>query len=130
MQYKNILASDINHERMQTLKAKLKNFKNIFIFQEDALNLKSVADASVDSVVTDPLWGYYENKDADFNVFYTQMLQELSRVLKSKGVAVILTAKKDEFLTALNEVPTLSLQVKYDILVSGKKAGVYKLSKK
>lgn len=128
--YKKILASDINHERLHFLKTKLKALKNISILKEDALNLKSITDSSVDNVATDPPWGYYENTDTDFNVFYEQMLQELGRVLKSKGIAVILTAKKEEFLASLSKVFAFDLQVKYDILVSGKKAGVYKLVKK
>ncbi len=127
--YRKIIASDINIERAAFLKTKLRGFKNIVIDKADALNLTSIGDASIDCVVTDPPWGYYENKDTDFNVFFPQVLNEMNRIIKPGGLLVLMTAKKEEFVSALNNTPAFDLKVKYDILVSGKKAAVYKLIK-
>ena len=58
------------------------------------------------------------------------MLEEFYRVLKPNSVVVILVGKKELFETVLKKISDkFSLESKYDILVSGKKAAVYKLVK-
>ena len=53
----------------------------------------------------------------------------LFRSLKPGGRIVLLTAAKDALPAALKSAPGLSLAGRYDILVSGKKAGILLLKK-
>ena len=58
------------------------------------------------------------------------MLKEFYRILKTGGLMVALTAKKEEFENILDEYKDkIILKEKYNILVSGKKAGIYKIVK-
>jgi len=57
------------------------------------------------------------------------MLVEFIRILKDNAVMVILIAKKELFEELINNFSNLSLISKYDILVSGKKAAIYKIRK-
>jgi hypothetical protein len=51
-------------------------------------------------------------------------------VLNVKGILVILTARKEEFENALSSMGTrLKMLNQYNILVSGKKAAIYKIVK-
>lgn len=56
------------------------------------------------------------------------MLNEFSRTLKPEGLLVILTARKETLEKAMNQNKIFNLQAKYDVLVSGKKAAIYKIS--
>jgi len=58
------------------------------------------------------------------------MLKQFHRVLRSNGIMVILTAQKELIENLLGKFEgKLHLEVKYGTLVSGKKAGVYKIRK-
>src|SRR5260221_4721268 len=95
----------------------------------DATNMKDLKNNSIDKIVTDPPWGIFE-KTIDLTNLYSKMLVEFGRVVKSKGILVILVANKELFESILENFKTyLKLKEKYNILVSGKKAGVYKISK-
>jgi tRNA G10 N-methylase Trm11 len=129
-----IFAADIDKENVRTLKLKSvrqKDGRPVFVKHMDALNMKTFEDGFADKIVTDPPWGIYENVGMDIEVFYYQMMQEFYRILKINGIAVILTAKKAEFENVLLVFGNkLDLCKKYDILVSGKKASIYKVIKK
>ena len=84
----------------------------------------------MNKIITDPPWGIYKEDKRDYVEFYSKVLREFERVLIPNGIAVILTARKDGFIKALKSMPNLNLEKDYHILVSGKKAGVYKLTKK
>ena len=52
------------------------------------------------------------------------------RILKLNGLIVLLTANKEEMSNVLNNFKgKLELVDKFDILVSGKKASIYKIKK-
>ena len=95
---------------------------------EDALRLTSITDNSIDLIVTDPPWGYYEQID-DIALFYEAMLREFGRILKRDGKAVILSARKEEFTRAIENTGAFALEQAIHTLVNGKKAGVYVLTK-
>jgi len=95
---------------------------------EDALHLASIADTSVDIIITDPPWGYYE-EIGDIAVFYKAMLREFGRVLKEGGRAVVLSARKEEFTRAAGQSGAFEIEQAIHTLVNGKKAGVYVLVK-
>jgi tRNA G10 N-methylase Trm11 len=80
---------------------------------------------SVDKIVTDPPWGLYDT-GLDIAELYAVMFEQFERVLTSDGVIVLLTAQKELTRRLLQEPRfKLSITQAYDILVSGKKAGVF-----
>lgn len=107
--------------------SKVKASGKILIKQGDFLEHLE-EENSVDKVVTDPPWGEYEQVK-DIKEFYSNILKEFSRVLRKNGIVVLLTSKKQEFEELLNGFKEFKLLEKYDILVSGKKAGVFKFKK-
>lgn len=130
--YNMIFASDNDPEKKQFVRNSLTaRIKGTFIVKsQDALDLASFDTNFIHKIVTDPPWGLFEKLEIDIDDFYRRMLKELSRILRISGIMVILTARKDEFEQALvGEKRRLRLIAKYDILVSGKKAAIYKIVK-
>ena len=113
--FERLIANDIDPGKSQPMR-------------EDALHLTSIADASIDLIITDPPWGYYEQID-DIALFYEAMLMELRRILKPGGRAVVLSARKEEFVRAAKRAGAFAIERTIHTLVNGKKAGVYVLTK-
>jgi 23S rRNA G2445 N2-methylase RlmL len=125
-----ILAGDQNPLHVKSLEERYRRQEMVHVSKVNALDLAELEDESVDRIVTDPPWGYFDGQDIDFAVFYEAMLQEFSRVLIADGIIVILTARKELFDEALRKCEKIITEtVHYDILVSGKKARIYKLQK-
>jgi tRNA G10 N-methylase Trm11 len=82
----------------------------------------------VDRVVTDPPWGKYDAQLADIAMLYDGTLREVARILKRDGVAVIVSAY-EAMPEHIEKVTTLRNISQWNILVSGKKATIYKLQK-
>lgn len=98
-----------------------------FIKAGDATNLGAVKDSSVDRIVTDPPWGQYQGY-SNLADLYGSFLSEAKRVLKPRGIIVILVGdipEKGVFLPAAG----FELLKQYSVLISGKKATVIKLQK-
>lgn len=128
--YKKIIAADIDENLVFKLKRKMRELKNTEVYQLDALHLFPLSDESVDKIVTDPPWGLYKKTDNDLDLFYKQTIDELYRVLKNNGVMIILSARNDNLEKAIALLKgKLKILTKLDILVSGKKATVYKVIK-
>lgn len=97
----------------------------------DATKMADIADQSIDKIITDPPWGISVGTELDLPDFYSKMLSEFHRVLKPQGLAVILIGKKELFEIVLAKfTDKFCMQKKYDILVSGKKAAIYILTKR
>ena len=106
------------------------NPKNKHIQKMDATKLNDFDNESIDKIVTDPPWGFFGQK-LDLTDLYTKTLNSFYRVLKTGGVLVILVGDRPFFEKLLkNFEDKFMLKQKLYILVSGKKAGVYKLVKK
>ncbi len=126
--YRGIFAMDINQDLIATLKSKTKKIKNakfnksFFIKCQDFLH-NSFQDNFIDAIVSDPPWGYFQNISENF---YELMMAECARVLKPNGRLVLLTAQKEKMQTYPN---TFKLINKYDILMSGQKAGIFVFQK-
>lgn len=101
--------------------------KGFQAIQGDATALDMIPDASIDRVVTDPPWGLFDATD-DLGNTYMQSLVSIKRVLKPKGVAVILSGSEllDEVIRSDRDFSRLNVT---NILVSGKKASIVKLQK-
>jgi 23S rRNA G2445 N2-methylase RlmL len=123
-----ILAGDIDPQHVAALQRKTARHRKVRVVQWDALNLTDVTSHSITKIVTDPPWGFFKDVELDFPVFYGKMLLEFRRVLAPNGVAVVLVGRKEDFERALAAAGNhFRLLQKYNILVSGKKAGVYKI---
>ena len=132
--YNMIFASDKDHEQVQFARRRLKKtrVKPMFIVKkQNAISMAAFEDGFIDKIVTDPPWGIFEKLDMGIHEFYSLMLREFSRVLGANGILVVLTARKEEFESALSSMGTVfKLLNQYDILVSGKKAAIYKILKR
>jgi 16S rRNA G966 N2-methylase RsmD len=126
--YKQVIASEADIKTFERLKKRVSESKlNIILGQWDALNLKSIPNNSIKKIVTDPPWGVFSQPDIDLKVFYLNMLNEFIRILQKDGLITLVMGQKELFEIALNKVPALTLKEKYNILVSGKKAAIYKM---
>lgn len=127
--YKQIIVSDNNTHLVGKLRKRLKNTGNISVSRRDAIKLEGLDDKSVDKIVTDPPWGHFFDKK-NMQQFYPQVLDSFFRVLRKGGLVVILIGEKELFEKLLDEVSDkFRLMEKYDTLVSGHKASVYKIIK-
>lgn len=125
-----VIASDIDQQKVRSLKDRAKILdltKRLVVRQDDALNLTRYQNGSIHKIVTDPPWGHFAQLSSPITGFYTQMLTEFARILRPGGRIVILTGETIAFENCLAPVPKLSLVEKFNILLSGKKAGVYVL---
>ena len=128
-----LYASDIDDEKISVLKEK-KQFKDnpvLDLRQCDAFELKHIADKSVDIVITDPPWGFFEDV-GDISVFYEKMLKSFDRILKSEGKIILLSARKEELEAVIEKTADLKfcIEEKLNTLVNGKKASLYRICRK
>lgn len=126
--FSKLYVSDIDDEKIEMLKGKkqLQNNESIDLRKADAMEISHIQDKSVDAVITDPPWGFYEDI-GDITEFYRKMFKSLLRILKTEGTITILTARKEELEKTAEEFG-LKIKDSLHTLVNGKKAGVYKLS--
>lgn len=127
--YKEIIAVEKEDGLISKLKQKVKaSGKKIEVIRGNALALNGIKNNFIDKIISDPPWGEYK-ETVDLEKFYESMLLEFDRILKQRGVIVLLIGAKDIFENILQNkfANIFQLQKKYDILVSGKKAAIYKL---
>lgn len=100
----------------------------------DATKLSYIKDNSVDCVITDPPWGFWQGElkdDKKLRSLYDGMLQEMFRVTKTGAHLLVLTAAKEIFEEAfdhsnfLGDKKIQGNSIRTDVLVNGKKAAVY-----
>ncbi len=126
--YKSVIAVEKDKELSELLKQNLRR-KGLSVFQGDALALTIVKDRSVDKIITDPPWGVFEGTDMPLVDFYGAMLNEFSRVLKERGLAVVLAGRAEAFKQALDRLSARwEILAQYPVLISGQKATLYKLA--
>ena len=120
-----LYVSDIDEEKITALKEK-KYFKQndfVSIDVQNAFSLKQIKDNSVDVIISDPPWGFFEDV-GDISLFYDKMFCSFKRILKNDGKMIILSARKDELEYAA-EKNNYKIIERVDTLVNGKKACVY-----
>lgn len=88
-----------------------------------------VPEGTADAVITDPPWGEYAELPVSAGRFYGDMARIFGRLLKPGGTAVVLTARIDELRTGVEEAGTLEPGEIFPILVSGRKAAVFRFVK-
>ena len=128
--YNMIFANDNNAAMVAALKRTYgKNDRRLFIKCRDALDPANFQADFIDRIITDPPWNVFHHTEESFAGFYTDMLREFERILKPGGSATILMGNLPDFEAAMAAVPGLVLQARYNVLVNGKKASVFKLGK-
>jgi predicted RNA methylase len=117
--------SDLDLERhRRALSTQLS--KRVRLLAEDALTLPSIADGSIDVVVSDPPWGEHEDLDRPFPEFAAAVGKSLARTLHDgRGRYVLLINRRNadtlrNALTAAELPPT----AEHQILVNGHPATV------
>ena len=126
--YEMMFVSDIAPEKVQLIKKNIPHTKKpIIVRTADALNLDKIEDGFIDKIVTDPPWGLFDKTIKDIPDFYKNALKEMCRVVKPDGLIVMLTAQRELIADLSRHFSGLiSLEHRYDILVSGKKASIVK----
>jgi tRNA (guanine6-N2)-methyltransferase len=128
-----VLANDADEERISQIKSRVSNLsrkKRIVARCMDALRMERYSDGCIDKIVCDPPWGIYRKLSLEPTEFLRRMLAEFDRVLKPNGLAVILITRELPFQSVLAAAGTrLTVQNRFDILLSGKKTSIYRLSK-
>ncbi|SFI59236.1 23S rRNA G2445 N2-methylase RlmL [Treponema bryantii] len=126
--FEKLYVSDLDSERAtQTAARKQLSAPNIECCAADATVLSHIADKSINLVITDPPWGYFEELP-DIEGFYKKMFASFDRVLTQDGRMVILSARKEE-LERTAAAAGFKIQNSLHTLVNGKKAGVYQLTR-
>lgn len=129
--FSQLYAFDLDGDMVAAARQKLPSRQDLLIKRQDALSLSAILPPeSVDAVITDPPWGLYRDTGMELSQFYRKALREISAVLKPEGRLVLLTAAKDVLISVLDKLPSLTLLHRYDILVSGKKAGIFLMERK
>ena len=118
---KKIYVSDIDEDKVK----KLELGPQVEICQADVFELSHIQDNSIDTIITDPPWGLWENIP-DIEDFYNKMFVSFKRVLKPQGRMTILTARTVEFEKAV-VASKLKINDSVHTLVNGKKATLYKV---
>ena len=106
----------------------------VSVRRADALYLSHIESASIDLIVTDPPWGFWDGDvyagANSISSLYTKMLEEFYRVLSGRGRAIVLTGAKKEFEEAVSQSKgfvhcTQAKGYRTDILVNGKKSAIF-----
>ncbi len=120
-----MIAGDNDSQTVSELRRK---FPQIEVKKLDVCHMPEIISGSVDKVITDPPWGNFNLPKGSVELFYQKMFAEVLRVLKPGGIFVLLTAQKE---LAAKEIGQHNLIIydQFDILVSGKKARLFKIAK-
>jgi hypothetical protein len=94
---KQVWYSDLNlTEHRRGLPRELTDGKRVRLLTEDALELPSVADGSIDVIVTDPPWGEHEDLEHPFDDFARAIGRSFARVLNpTRGRYVLLINRRN-----------------------------------
>jgi predicted RNA methylase len=121
-------AFDIDKKPLAVAKKKFTEKQPCEIRQGDIYSIfDALPRSEADAIITDPPWGMFRETEVPLQKFYEDMVGIFSQLLKAGGLAVVLTAKQEEFRQAVEKTPAFSLTRTIPVLVSGKKAAVFVL---
>ena len=130
-----VYSTDIESEKVNFVKNKVNHSKinknKVSVEKVDFFHNNKFKYNSIDKIVTDPPWGDYEILNGRAIDYYKKFMMKCSGYLKDSGILVFISSKKDEIDEVLSEMQEVFIvKNKLDILLSGKKVGVYKIVKK
>ncbi len=127
--YKLIVASDPSQEHAHVIKAlHAKLGKNFVIGQMDPGELDEIPDSSVSAIITQLPSSF--TLGADATALYRAIFQSAQKALSPSGVLVFCTTEKELTDALIKDDVSLQLHNKWNILINGRKAAVYKLTKR
>lgn len=124
--FQRIIAIDNEPKKVFDLRQKIRG-KNVRIEKSDSLNIEKIPANQIDKIITDPPWGLF--KKVNLGTFYEGMIRQFSRILKPGGIIILLTSQKELVEKIILRYKTFKIEKRYDILISGQKAGLYKIRK-
>ncbi|OGY07974.1 MAG: hypothetical protein A2782_02395 [Candidatus Blackburnbacteria bacterium RIFCSPHIGHO2_01_FULL_43_15b] len=125
--FKTVYASDIDKGKVDALKSVC---PDVNVNWSNSSNLTYLRNFSVDKIVTDPPWGLADRLETpEIEDLYEKSFREFVRILRPDGIIVLLTSRKLTMEKLLKENTDFKLVSKYDVLVNGKKSGVYKITR-
>lgn len=128
-----IIASDSDEQKVTSLKTRIRELglsKRVVVRRDDALSLSRYQPGSIHKIVTDPPWGHFVQTTSPIEDFYGRMLSEFERILRPGGRCVVVTGETLALEQALGRLSgRLEPAQNYNILLSGKKASVYVLTR-
>ena len=131
-----VYASDIDSELAAHLARRFSGNSRVRVRAGDALELSWIAPASVDVIVTDPPWGFFDSDsykgERSIEKLYEGMLVSFDRVLSPRGRALVITGAKSELRDAVLASAAFAhcaeeKKFRTDILINGKKSAVFAL---
>ncbi|MFW5835864.1 MAG: TRM11 family SAM-dependent methyltransferase [bacterium] len=105
--------------------------KRTYVRSGDGRTLEGFEPGFITAIVTDPPWGEYDRSLGDVDELYSVFLASSANVLAPGGRIVLLAGRAvpvSEIVKPLSS--SLAIEGRDDILVSGKKATLYKLSRR
>lgn len=102
--------------------------KRTYVRSGDGTSLEGFDSGFITAIVTDPPWGEYDRSVGSVEALYSAFLTSAARVLTGGGRLVLLAGRDvavPEILAPLSS--SLEMEASHDMLVSGKKATLYKL---
>lgn len=126
---KKIFASDIDTTMIaEKIKESGRKYQNLQVSKQDGFTLDKTPDESIDKIVTDPPWGVALELENPV-LQYGTLMKNINRVLKRKGVAVVLSTQIEAIKLGIKGTK-LSITDEIEIYVSGQKAFVTQLEKR
>ena len=119
--------SDVELEQhRRALSAQLSRRTPVRLLAEDGLALPSIADGSIDAIVTDPPWGEHAALDRPFRDFARAVGESFARTLHPvRGRYVLLINRRNAAATGdALAAAALAPTARHDILVNGHPASV------
>ncbi len=102
--------------------------KRTYVRSGNGASLEGFDSGFITAIVTDPPWGEYDGSLGSVETLYSAFLTSAARVLASRGRLILLAGRDvavPEILAPLSS--SLEMEASHDMLVSGKKATLYKL---
>lgn len=131
--FKQLHISDINPKLCNIINDRLKyiilNKSSDIKIQCSNFLVSKLPHNSFTKIVTDPPWGLFKTIP-NIKEFYLKVLQKVFLALKKDGI-IILVVSRDLNIYEILSYSNIPLEIleKFEILLSGKKASIYKLKK-
>lgn len=127
--YKLIIAADSDEENAHVMKALHAKIGKQFIIEHMSLDeiVEEIPAASVSSVITQLPSSF--SLGTDVMPLYRALFQTFETVLSPGGRLVFVSLEKEIIDMLVKDVPSFTLHNKWNILINGRKAAVYKLQK-
>jgi len=129
--FKELCISDNNQKNVDLIKEKLRRkkhkYKQHFATLKHDFIKEKILNENCNKIITDPPWGLHQSIE-NVQDFYCQMFKKFSESLVTGGLLVMLVSREVNLQNIFKKFyDKFKLITTLEILVSGKKATVYKL---